>query len=447
MTNALIHSIREYLELWGFSGAADGKYDGWIYVIMATAATFAVVFLLRFVIVRLLQKITARRSTSFFREILDTHLFERMLWLLPPSVLSMLLPFALKSTEKVADYLGRICSIAIVCIIVWSVNTLVTVCWHIFSNKGGMRNRPMKGLIQIIHGIFIGIGAIISVSVLINRSPTVLITGLGAFAAVLMLIFKDSILGFVSGVQLSQYDMIRNGDWIVIPGTTVNGVVLDVTLNTVKVRNFDNTILTLPPYTLISQPVQNWRGMSESGGRRIMRSYTIDIDSVRFCDDKMLELFSKIELLHDYIEKKQQQKTNGQSFNTDNPDGLPNGTIDTNLGVFRAYLTLYLRQNKDVRNDFTMMVRTLEPTENGIPLQVYCFTATTHWESYESIQSEIFEHIAAIMPTFGLYVYQEPSGRNYIAQSLLEAGYKPAEIVGLPQVMVQNSGDENSNKA
>ena len=290
----------------------------------------------------------------------------------------------------------------------------------------------MKGMIQIIKGLLIGIWVIIAVSILIERSPMALITGLGAFAAVLMLIFKDSILGFVAGVQLSQNDMIRNGDWIVVPGGAVNGVVIDVSLNTVKVQNFDNTIVTIPPYSLISGEVQNWRGMSDSGGRRIMRSFTIDLNTVKFCTPELLQNLKQIDILRDFIEKKEAQQQKGIVENTENSAGLVNGTIETNLGLFRAYMTLYLQQHKFINDQLTLMVRTLDPNDNGLPLQLYCFSANKNWVSYESIQAEIFEHYAAIMPRFGLYPFQNPSGRDYINSALLTAGHNPDELWGIP---------------
>lgn len=230
-----------------------------------------------------------------------------------------------------------------------------------------MRNRPMKGLVQIIKGIIIGLGVIVSVSILLNSTPMHLLTGLGAFAAVLMLVFKDSILGFVAGVQLSQNDMVRNGDWIVVPNTPVNGVIIDVSLNTVKVQNFDNTIVTVPPYSLISGSFQNWRGMSESGGRRIMRSYTVDVDTIRFCTPEMLEDLKSIPYLKEYIDKKEAQQANNEVQNTDNKDGLVNGTIETNLGLFRAYMTLYYNTIRLSIKSLPLLVRTLNPTDNGLP--------------------------------------------------------------------------------
>ena len=298
--HSLLDKIRRFLSHCGLPDALQGRYDPWIYTVIVAFAALAAMCILRFFASQLCAKLRHRKKGTLSHEIADSQLIARLLWTLPPLVVLIMLQLAFTHLSPALQFVERLCAIAVVSITVWAINTLITAIWNVISAKGDLRNRPMKGLAQIIQGIFIAMGVIISVSILIDRSPITLITGLGAFAAVLMLIFKDTILGFVSGVQLSQYDMVRKGDWIEIPGTPVNGTVLDVTLNTVKVQNFDNTYITLPPYTLISQPVQNWRGMTESGGRRIMRSYTIDLNTVRFCSPEMLDSLSDIELLKPY---------------------------------------------------------------------------------------------------------------------------------------------------
>ncbi len=439
VAKVLLYSIQNMLERWGLQGAINGKYDEWIYVAIVVLAAFAMMWVLRVSISLVLHKLPHEKNGTFVRKLLDSRFVERALWVLPPVVLLAMLPFAFNSKSPALHHIEKICSIALVCLFVRAINTLATVCWNIFSGKENIRNRPMKGLVQIIHGIFIGIGVIVSISILINRSPMALITGLGAFAAVLMLVFKDSILGFVSGVLLSQNDIVRNGDWINIPGTPVNGVVLDVALNTVKVRNFDNSIVTLPPYDLISKPIQNWRSMYESGGRRIMRSFTIDINTVRFCTPEMLDKLSEIALLRPFIEEKLKKQGIDSEIETNAPYEPIIGSIETNLGLFRAYLTLYLQQNPNIQSSgFRLMVRGLTPNENGIPIEIYCYSRMTDFAHFEPIQSEIFEHIAAMMPTFGLYPFQYVSGRDCIAQSLVVSGYPLEDIAGTPQEMTVN---------
>jgi miniconductance mechanosensitive channel len=338
-----------------------------------------------------------------------------------------MLPFAFAGILLTS--LQRMCMVALVWVFVSASNTFATLLWDAFYEHSRMRGRPMKGILQIIHGVFIALGCIITVSILINRSPTALITGLGAFAAILLLIFKDTILGFVAGIQLAQYDMVRNDDWITIPGTIVDGVVSDVSLNTVKVRNYDNTLIMLPPYTLVSQPIQNWRGMKESGGRRIMQSVVVDLNSIQFCTPELIKRLSTHSFITDFINHNGIITYDPMSDTTAH-EALDNKHVGTNLALFRQYLTNYLTRHPDIQHQetYTLMVRTLQPDGNGIPLQIYCFTNTTHWESYEIIQSQIMEYTIAMMPLFELYPFQNASARDYIAQSLVSQGYKPEDI-------------------
>lgn len=248
---------------------------------------------------------------------------------------------------------------------------------------------------------------------LIGRDPLSLLAGLGASAAILMLVFKDSIMGFVSGVQLSANDMLKVGDWIAMPKYGADGTVIEVTLNTVKVRNWDNTITTIPPYLLVSDSFQNWRGMRESGGRRVKRSINIDMTSVRFCTPEMLAKYRKIQLLKDYVEQTEEVIEKYNVENGIDNSILVNGRRQTNLGVFRAYLTAYLKSLPDVNQELTCMVRQLQPTDRGIPIELYFFCALKDWVPYEGVQADVFDHVLAIIPEFDLQVFQSPSGRDF----------------------------------
>ncbi len=421
----LLHEIREGLSYMGLTEAINGVYDKWIYLVIIIIVSLIIMYLLRHLIKVVLRRVAKQKNSDVINEITRTHLITHALWLIPFFSLLIMVPFAFGSNTIFINYFRRACSIAIVCIMVSISNTTLTILWKTFYEHSRMRNRPMKGLLQIIHALLMAIGAIISISILINRSPTALITGLGAFAAVLMLIFKDSILGLVAGVQLTQYDMVRNGDWITIPGTIVDGVIIDVSLNTVKVRNYDNTTIMLPPYTLISQPLQNWRGMKESGGRRIMKSIVIDLNSIQFCTAQLLAKISSHPLIKTFI-----NKNNIQPYDPTSTASLSTASTETNIGLLRLYITQYLMQHPNIQHEgYTLMVRSLEPNINGQPIQIYCFTTTTHWESYEEIQSQIMEYITAIIPLFDLYSFQNASGRDYILQSLISQGYKPEEYM------------------
>ena len=271
---------------------------------------------------------------------------------------------------------------------------------------------PLKGIFQGIKLVTAIIIGILVISLLIGQSPAILISGLGAMAAVLMLVFKDPILGLVAGIQLSANDMLKLGDWLEMPKYGADGAVTDIGLTTVKVRNWDNTITTIPPYLLISDSFQNWQGMQESGGRRVKRSINIDMTSVHFCTPEMLAKYRKIQLLKDYVDETEKVvEEYNKEHHIDN-SVLVNGRRQTNLGVFRAYLTNYLKNLPTVNQDLTCMVRQLQPTETGIPLELYFFSANKVWVAYEGIQADVFDHVLAIIPEFDLRVFQNPSGAD-----------------------------------
>ena len=258
---------------------------------------------------------------------------------------------------------------------------------EIYNRKESLKNKPLKGFIQLLQVAVFFIGFILIISILIGKSPTTLFAGLGASAAILMLVFKDTLLGFVAGIQLSANDMLRPGDWITVPGSNANGIVQEITLNTVKIQNFDNTISTIPPYTLVSASFQNWRGMVESGGRRVMKSIFLDLNTIKFCTPDMLNTFRKeIPLLADY-----------------KPD---EGVTPTNSQMFRVYVEKYLTSLPVVNTDLDLIISQLQSTEYGVPIQIYFFSRNKIWKEYERIQSDIFDHFFAMIPKFELKVYQ-----------------------------------------
>ncbi len=333
--------------------------------------------------------------------------------IIPPVVFLSLIPFAFTDESKVVVIVLRIVVIYLVVTVVNTVNNFFDFLWHRYDEVGNVNNHPLQGLPQIAKGVMWIIGVIIIVSVLVNKSPIALLTGLGAFAAVVMLVFKDSLLGLVAGVQLSQNDMLRVGDWIVVPGTPANGIVAEVSLTVVKVRNWDNTMAMLPPYTLVSTSFRNWRAMFESGRRQINRSYNISSDSICEPSEAMLEDLKTIPLFAEFVAVKQRQAKEGVVENTRNSKGLVNGTIETNLGLFRAYITLYLQNHPLVAQDSILLVSELEPTPQGVPIRLYCYTSVTDWVSHESVQSEIFEHVAVMAPRFHLDLFQYPISKDF----------------------------------
>lgn len=417
----------------GVTQSVASRIDTLILILLVIVITFAIAEIIYRILIFVSKRILKRKRYLFLEKLTDKGRLRKQAYIIPPVMLSSMLPFIIENRSVLFVYTERVVWIYFVIAIVIAVNALLsTIGESVFTNSK-YHDRPIKGFIQISKVVVYLIAAIIVISIITGKSPVYLIGGLGAFAAVLMLISKDSIMGFVGGFLLLENDMVRLGDWIEMPGTSINGSVIDISLTIVKVRNWDNTIATVPPYTLINESFLNWRGMSESGGRRIARGYTIKLDSIKPCNDNMLRrvrrLNSEFSL---YITRKAEQQLKGRTSNTANPDGLANGTIDTNAGLFRAYADMYLRQHPLIRKDMLIMVRTLEPKESGLPIQFYCFTTDTDWSIYESIQAEIMEHFASVMPLFELYPYQSAGARDTVISGLLEGQYPLERIEGMP---------------
>lgn len=348
-------------------------------------------------------RIVKRTKARWYHVLLDNRLPGNIAHIVAPFIISSLVPIVFAhSSTKLVGFLMKLTDIYILITILCIINSLFCAIYTLYSQNEKFRDRPLKGLLQTMQVILWFVGVIIGTGILFERNPLTLLAGLGASAAILMLVFKDSILGVVSGVQLSANSMLKVGDWITMPKYDADGVVTEVTLNTVKVRNWDNTISTIPPYALVSDSFQNWRGMEESGGRRIKRSISIDMNSVHFCTPPMLEKFKGIALLKGYIE----------ALEADRPE-LSDGCRQTNLGVFRAYLVAYLRSLPRINQEQTLLVRHLQPTEAGLPVELYFFSADTEWIAYENLQADVFEHLLAIIPEFGLRVFQSPAGYDF----------------------------------
>ena len=354
--------------------------------------SYIITKLFRHLVIPAVHKITSRTKATW-----DDYLFnERMMTsfcrMIPPIMFYLLLPFVFNNIPQVLDILLKGCLIYLVITTLMLVNSFLNSLYEISNEHETLRNRPLKGIYQMINLVAIGIGIILIISILIDQNAATILAGLGASAAVLMLIFKDSILGLVAGVQLSANDMLRPGDWITMPKYGADGDVLEVSLTTVKVRNFDKTITTIPPYALVSDSFQNWRGMRETGGRRIKRSIFIDMTTVHFCSEREKEMFAS----RGWIDEAQAK-----------PE-----TQVVNLYVFRNYLQNYLREHPRTHKELMIMVRQMQPTSEGLPLEIYCFSNTTVWLEYEQIQGEIFDHILAVIPEFGLRIFQRPSGND-----------------------------------
>ena len=348
--------------------------------------------LFRHLVIPAVHKITSRTKATWDDYLFNEKMMTSFCRMIPPIMFYLLLPFVFNNVPQVLDILLKGCLIYLVITTLMLVNSFLNSLYEISNEHETLRNRPLKGIYQMINLVAIGIGIILIISILIDQNAATILAGLGASAAVLMLIFKDSILGLVAGVQLSANDMLRPGDWITMPKYGADGDVLEVSLTTVKVRNFDKTITTIPPYALVSDSFQNWRGMRETGGRRIKRSIFIDMTTVHFCSVKEKIMFAS----RGWIDEAQAK-----------PE-----TQVVNLYVFRNYLQNYLREHPRTHKELMIMVRQMQPTSEGLPLEIYCFSNTTVWLEYEQIQGEIFDHILAVIPEFGLRIFQRPSGND-----------------------------------
>lgn len=306
------------------------------------------------------------------------------------------------------------------------VNALLTSINDIYTTYEISKARPIRGYIQVVKIFIFIIGGILLISSLIGQSPLILISGIGALSAVTMLVFKDSILGLVAGVQLTANDMVRVGDWIEMPKYGADGDVIDISLNTVKVQNWDKTITTIPSYALISDSFKNWRGMQSSGGRRIKRFVCIDTSSIVMCSPEMVEKFKNIHYLQDYITAKELEIERYNEENRVNRSITVNGRAMTNIGVFRIYIQRYLDNHPKIHKGMTSMVRQLQPVESGLPLEIYAFTNDIAWAAYEGIQADIFDHIFAVAPQFGLRISQNPTGYD-LKSAIRESGEQLAE--------------------
>lgn len=410
----LLELMNRWLMACGLTARGADQLDQFIVFALLLLVAFGMDFICRFILLRVVAALVKRTRVTWDDILLDRSVLVHLSRMVAPLVLSITLPMAFDGVQSVTlTLIGRLCHILILVTFLSFVNSLLKAIYTVYSAQERFRDRPLKGLLQTVQVALWFVGGIVVIALLLDKSPLSLLAGLGASAAVLMLIFKDSIMGVVSGVQLSANDMLKVGDWIAMPKYGADGTVIEVTLNTVKVRNWDNTITTIPPYLLVSDSFQNWRGMTESGGRRVKRSVNIDMNSVRFCTPQMLDKYRRIKLLADYIDQTEQViKAYNAEQEIDN-SVLVNGRRQTNLGVFRAYLSAYLHNLPGVRDDMTLLVRHLQPTDHGIPIELYFFTRTTEWGAYEKIQADVFDHLLAIVPEFDLCVFQSPTGADF----------------------------------
>ncbi len=401
----------------GLSSAAENGWDLWVALLLVLLVGVLFDFVCRLTLARGLRRLVEHTRVKWDDDLFSMSVLNHSCHVLSAILLSVMLPVVFEEDSHVRTLLDRLMESYVVIAVCRLLCALIRAGFRIAVRRPAWQNKPIKGLRQTAQGIVVLISAVLIISILVGRSPAFLLTGIGASAAVLMLVFKDSILGFVSGIQLSVNDMLQVGDWIEMTKYGANGVVIEVTLTTVKIRNYDNTVVTVPPYLLVSDSFQNWQAMKRSGGRRVMRSVSIDISSVRFCTPERLERFRRIGLVREYIETAERQyaaynAAHGLAPTDPERGARADGLRLTNLEIFRNYLIGYLRSAVPIREDMTLMVRQLQPSDTGVPLQLYFFTDTVVWQEYERIQSEVFSHVMAVVGEFDLRIFQRPAGSD-----------------------------------
>jgi miniconductance mechanosensitive channel len=361
------------------------------------------------VVLRLIAHLIRNQRFKWYHYMLERKVFHKFSHIVPAIIIYSF-------SSSFATYQTFIIQAVITYLIVmgiWIVSSFLDSVNDFYLTYEISKSRPIKGYLQVLKIVVFLIGGVLVIANWIGQNPLILLSGIGALSAVILLVFRDSLLGLVAGIQLTSNDMVRVGDWIEMPKYGVDGEIVELSLNTVKVQNWDNTITTVPTYALISDSFKNWRGMQDSGGRRIKRSLNIDMSTIGFCTEEMIAKFSKINYLQDYILNRQQEINEYNLKHQFDLSNRVNGRALTNIGVFRMYIQHYLENHPLIHQGMTCIVRQLSPTATGLPLEIYVFTNEIRWTYYEGIQSDIFDHILAVAPEFGLKVFQSPTGNDF----------------------------------
>lgn len=408
-TNAISEWSIEFLKNIGISDNWV-KYFNLIFLVsVVVVLVFVVQYLTRIILQTILSR-SARLSKADILENLSKRRFPHFLAMIVPfSLVKGSIPIIFDQFPKTMRFMDKLADIYLIFYVIWLIMSVVNAFSDTLRTKPSLKDKPLDSYVQVVKIIFYIIGFIILFSILTGQNPTVIITGLGAASAILMLIFKDTILGFVASLQVSANDMVRIGDWITMPKYGADGDVVQITLTTVKIRNFDKTITTIPPYSLVSDSFQNWRGMVDTGGRRLKRSVFIKQSTIRFIREEEVAGLEKIQYISDYIHKRTTEINDYNSRTGADKSLLINGRNLTNMGLYRHYIDNYLRNHPDVHKELLLIVRQLQPTSKGLPLELYFFTATTDWVRYEEIVSDVFDHITAAAGYFGLELYEDVS--------------------------------------
>lgn len=419
--------IEGLIEQLGLTEGLAQPVKGVVFIFLLILLSVLANWVAKHIILVVVRKLVRKSKTTWDDVMLEKKVFHRLSHLAPVMVIYWIGPAFMADFPQMVNYIYLASDLYILLMILIVFYALIDSVGGIYNQYEISRTKPIKGYLQGIKIIAGMVAAIYFLSILLDRSPLYFFTGLGAVMAILLLVFRDTILGFVAGVQVSTNNLVQIGDWIEMPRYGADGDVIDISLHTVLIRNFDRTITTIPTYALVSESFKNWRGMVQTGGRRIMRDVYIDINTIKFCDKKMLEKFEQVNILQDYIkERKKEIEDYNQKYQVDT--GIEaNGRRMTNIGTFRAYITMYLQKHPKIHKELICMVRQMPPTEKGVALQVYAFTNDINWINYEGIQADIFDHILSVANFFELKVFQFPSELN-VNLSNERPSEKPAMI-------------------
>jgi miniconductance mechanosensitive channel len=404
--------IQKYIEILNgigesmhFNAATSLAIAEGLAVVSLLVVGVLLIFLARFIVNKTVNVLIKRTPSKYDDLLIKNKVFVRICLLIPAILVKYYIKDAMPDFPDAAAILVKITKIYEITVYASILMALVNTAHELYNSFETSKLKPIEGLVQVVKGVIIAVSVLLITTFLLGKSLSSIIIGLGTLSAVLMLIFQDSIKGFVGSIQLSINDMLRIGDWIVMG--PADGNVLEINLTTVKVQNWDNTITTIPTYQLVSSPFTNWRGMSESGGRRIARTINIDVNTVRYCTPEMIEKYKHYGLIKDYITQREEEIAEYNKANGIDTSEIMNGRQQTNLGVFRAYIKAYLNNNPKLNHNLTLMVRQMQPTEFGVPLQIYAFSNDKQWINYEEIQSDIFDHVISAAPMFDLRIYQK----------------------------------------
>lgn len=370
-------------------------------------------FLLKYIALRVIKVVAGKTFSKWDDILVKKKFFQRLILFIPAMMIYNVGPETVSDIEGLSRFVKVSLQVYMIFVLTAVISAFLNSVHEIYQQYNIAKVKPIKGYLQVLKIIMYIVVAVLIISMLVGTSPWPILTGMGAISAILLLIFKDTILGLVGSIQLSALDMVRPGDWIEMPRFNADGSVIEMNLTTVQVRNWDMTITNIPTYALISESFRNWRGMEESGGRRIKRSIQINMNSVKFCTPEMLARFRRIHRLTEYIDRKEEELLEYNTSHNIDSSVMVNGRRQTNLGVFRAYAKEYLKHHPKVNTDMTMLVRQMQPTAAGIPIEIYVFSADKAWANYEDMQSDIFDHLLAVIPQFELEVFQEPTGADF----------------------------------